>query len=530
MKLLHSIFLFLLFFSLNLNSQSGYFNEIRSTKNTPIFGEVGCLDQDSLYFYAIVNSGYSTGGFCSGGNGTSYIVKISKATGKLVWADSISGMPYVMKTNDGIKVNNSLYIGGQLGDFTQRFAFVAKYNLSSRTIDWQKVFNAYWTPTITEFVTQIRYNKGTKKLFLTSTNMKVSFLPSPLSTGVVDTTGTGFLVWGINPTFYIQMQNLKFDISSYNNYCYGMGKEIGSRNVCLFKNTQPNFYNFGWVGANTNVLNITTDSTQYSCVLDKYILNVAGKGNDCICILSDTLLNVIRIKQLNNFRFKSGFANGNIALLTGVTAFDPNNGDEVLNLKIDTSLSIIASKKLSLNPFNIHDFSSRTFWDGNSFYNVISTASSFGGSFNLYKSNFSVLQCNETNITVSTTSVSYTSSFAAVSSTATVTTYTPTLSFGINSFKDSLNCPIITTSDSKMINTGNDFHFYPNPSNGMIEIRSEFLKNTDHIVVTDLLGVQLKKLNYEPVIDLSDLNSGVYFIQLYREGRLLSSKKLIKSN
>lgn len=510
-KVILYIFLFPFFYY----SQTGYFNEIKSASGANIFGHVGCLEQDSLYLYAVVNSGYATSGICTGGNGTSYILKINKSTGKVISSDSICANPYMMQVNDGVKFNNALYLGGEMGNISQRFSFISKFDLNTSQVVWQKVFSSDWNATITDYVTQVRYNKGLNGVFFSATNTNTLQFPSPMANGTADTSGISLVARTINPMINVQMQNLKFDVSPYNNYIYGISKEVGARNICLFKNTNSSFWSFGafW-GPNTNILDITTDSTQFSCIMGQYVLSVAGKNNECICILSDTLLNVVRLKKFSNFRFKSGITNGYSAVLTGVTFIDPNNGDEVVNLKIDTNLTILASKKITLNPFNLHGITTRTLWDGSSFYNLISRASANGPEVNIYKSSFTSFLCNEMPVSISTFSVAYSNTLANVSSTATANSFTPTLSYGTNGLKDSLYCPVITTDILLVESPNHNFHIFPNPSENSININISDKLSPLEIEIFNCLGQSVKKQIYSNKIDISLLNEGAYLLKL----------------
>lgn len=76
---------------------------------------------------------------------------------------------------------------------------------------------------------------------------------------------------------------------------------------------------------------------------------------------------------------------------------------------------------------------------------------------------------------------------------------------------------------------------YPNPSEGLFTIdineRGASWINDLEIVISDMSGRQLKKLSdlddMRTVIDLGDYESGVYLMQVYKQGELLSSKRLV---
>lgn len=75
-----------------------------------------------------------------------------------------------------------------------------------------------------------------------------------------------------------------------------------------------------------------------------------------------------------------------------------------------------------------------------------------------------------------------------------------------------------------------DFSVIPNPSSGLVEIISSLIRNTDQIIITNLLGVEVGRTIFKAVIDLSEFPNGIYSIQILREGRILATKRLVKTN
>ncbi|MEO8762152.1 MAG: T9SS type A sorting domain-containing protein [Bacteroidia bacterium] len=71
-----------------------------------------------------------------------------------------------------------------------------------------------------------------------------------------------------------------------------------------------------------------------------------------------------------------------------------------------------------------------------------------------------------------------------------------------------------------------DFHFYPNPTNQILNIDCSALNETTEFQITDALGNSVKQFkiyNSQSKIDVADLNSGIYFIRIGN-----STQKFIK--
>ena len=48
------------------------------------------------------------------------------------------------------------------------------------------------------------------------------------------------------------------------------------------------------------------------------------------------------------------------------------------------------------------------------------------------------------------------------------------------------------------------------------------------IKITDMLGREVKQLNFEEEIDITDLENGIYFVGILLNGKTLGVKKIIK--
>ena len=76
-----------------------------------------------------------------------------------------------------------------------------------------------------------------------------------------------------------------------------------------------------------------------------------------------------------------------------------------------------------------------------------------------------------------------------------------------------------------------NFNLFPNPSNGMICVETEDPNQIDLITLTTITGVErireavLEKKKY---INISDLAAGIYFVNFYRNNKIIAIKKLVK--
>ena len=78
-----------------------------------------------------------------------------------------------------------------------------------------------------------------------------------------------------------------------------------------------------------------------------------------------------------------------------------------------------------------------------------------------------------------------------------------------------------------------DIKFYPNPSSEYTTVKFA-MKSRGTLELTDILGNVVKKINFEghgeKTIFLGDLNKGIYFGNLYEDGKIISIEKLIINN
>ncbi len=95
------------------------------------------------------------------------------------------------------------------------------------------------------------------------------------------------------------------------------------------------------------------------------------------------------------------------------------------------------------------------------------------------------------------------------------------------SLYDSLDYALIT--NIKKMEDMVNVKLYPNPTTSKLKLSIQNLKNEQlGIKITDVLGREVKTLEYEEEIDLSDLENGIYFLSFYQNKQVLTTKKIIK--
>ncbi len=80
----------------------------------------------------------------------------------------------------------------------------------------------------------------------------------------------------------------------------------------------------------------------------------------------------------------------------------------------------------------------------------------------------------------------------------------------------------------------NALNVYPNPSSGMFKVQIVSKNNgveNSVIKIANVFGEEIfenKTIEAKTDLDLSALNNGVYFLNLFQDNKLISTKKLIK--
>ena len=95
------------------------------------------------------------------------------------------------------------------------------------------------------------------------------------------------------------------------------------------------------------------------------------------------------------------------------------------------------------------------------------------------------------------------------------------------------SCPVADSSTTDVfveeLTDQNSFTIYPNPSEGIIKIKCKMIHEKPLTArLVDVLGKEILNENHKEEIDISHLEKGIYFLSLYQNGSLLSTKKVMK--
>ena len=222
---------------------------------------------------------------------------------------------------------------------------------------------------------------------------------------------------------------------------------------------------------------------------------------------------------------------------------------------VANSASICLGNSFTITPTGAQTY---TFSSGTAIVSPTTTTSySVTGTSSLGCTNFTPTVFNLTVNPVPSVSVTTTSTFLCVGQSATLSgsgglTYnwtggstdatlavspTVTSSYtvtGYNSFGCSNSAAISISVDicagvSISQNGGTSFHFYPNPSNGLIYLETE-LNATTQLYILDVVGRIIKEIELTKdmkQMDLTELKKGIYFIQTKANGKLIYNGKLL---
>ena len=266
--------------------QAFYIKQIQDSAKAGIFGQIAFMEEDSLNLYLVANTTYSPAGLCNAGNGLSFVFKINKANGTMLNSNFISGNPFVTKINCGFKLNNSLYLGGEMASSTNNYALVVRYDLISNQILWFKSLKGYFSPI--NKITSIKLNSDKKTI--TSKGVDIGYWAiSPSSfVAFTDTIGS---YWGSSDLGYMNygsalLTNPDLSFSNADGKYYTIGNDFYSDTIYVGKTL-----NWSYVQAQYKKLGLKGDGSQFSYSFDKYILNIVNQTSGFTCFITDTLMN-----------------------------------------------------------------------------------------------------------------------------------------------------------------------------------------------------------------------------------------------
>lgn len=86
---------------------------------------------------------------------------------------------------------------------------------------------------------------------------------------------------------------------------------------------------------------------------------------------------------------------------------------------------------------------------------------------------------------------------------------------------------VLSNEEVNFNNQGKGFIIYPNPTSGVLNIDIPN-NHIEKVILYDIHGKYLKNFN-ENNVDLSDFNSGIYFIKIFTSSNSVINSKVIKN-
>lgn len=93
---------------------------------------------------------------------------------------------------------------------------------------------------------------------------------------------------------------------------------------------------------------------------------------------------------------------------------------------------------------------------------------------------------------------------------------------------------LVTTSTNKINSENENFNIYPNPVSTLLTVKAgKNLESNENIVIYNLLGEKVKEIMFsqeKEEINVSDLENGIYFIQIESANTILRKEKIVVSH
>lgn len=84
-------------------------------------------------------------------------------------------------------------------------------------------------------------------------------------------------------------------------------------------------------------------------------------------------------------------------------------------------------------------------------------------------------------------------------------------------------------TDISSFDQAHNLNAYPNPTNGILNLQGEVLVNKFTVEVIDAAGRTVMKLQNEKVIDLTELDNGIYFVSITPENSAVITRRIVVS-
>lgn len=89
-------------------------------------------------------------------------------------------------------------------------------------------------------------------------------------------------------------------------------------------------------------------------------------------------------------------------------------------------------------------------------------------------------------------------------------------------------CDYTTTALNEVGGDKSNLAIYPNPTSGILHINFPRAFQTNEIKILNVLGQQVYFTKNEDVIDITSLESGIYFVHFFENEKLIAGKKITK--
>jgi len=410
--------------NLVVQSQSAPFlKAIKDSSNLNYFGQIGFVGVDSNYIHLLFNSGFNLGGYCTSGNGSIYYTKVNKQSGSIISTRRISGL-YPSRVVAAILKNGFLYLGGETGYFFfNRRAFIFKFNTQTYSFEWQRSFNTTsWIPPVNynslypAHITSLMFNPTMDKLAFFGTGncfKQGGLLNCAIGSyrGVLDTNNMNFQAncYGNSISDTLYDMEPKFVLAKSGTKAVGLRINNLDKSVSLVSN--PN-YNQMVNSESTKKLALVSTGNNYVNHLGIKFINVVDATGGTHLLLTDSLNMVTSSTYFSGLHFRDGTCSQ--GFMNAVFTNDLGNGkaDALVNLRIDSLLNVVASKKMYIDTFTVQQFNCKLASDANFNYIIYNKLEYNAYEIQLYKFNFSSYNCNEQPFTplILAPSISFTNS------------------------------------------------------------------------------------------------------------------------
>jgi hypothetical protein len=105
-----------------------------------------------------------------------------------------------------------------------------------------------------------------------------------------------------------------------------------------------------------------------------------------------------------------------------------------------------------------------------------------------------------------------------------------TVNSGTNSYTVNITAECGLTTDIENQNEKNNFDLFPNPNNGIFELVNSDKYQSIKIIIYNALGIEIRTIKNSTIkqVDISQFADGVYYLSVYKNERLVETKKIIK--